>query len=98
VNPTWLYVGAIYAIAVALARRGGNPLPKRIGALFYALVLVFFFRPMTQHFVNLATDFPQLMAPWSASARPGLTKYTVSNIETSTTQNGTTLQLLCSIA
>jgi hypothetical protein len=82
VNPTWLYVGALYAIAVALPRRGGNPLPKRIAALFYALVLVFFFRPMTQHFVNLGTDFPQLMAPWSASARPGLTKYTVSNIET----------------
>jgi len=80
-NPTFLYVGAIYAIAVALARRGGTPLPKRIGALFYALVLVFLFKAMTGPYVCIATDIPKLIAPWSASA-PGLTKYTVLNMET----------------
>jgi hypothetical protein len=80
-NPTWLYVGAIYAIAVALARRGGNPLPKRIALLFYALVVIFFFRAMTGPYVAIATDIPKLIAPWSASA-PGLTKYTVQNMET----------------
>ena len=80
-NPTWLYVGAIYAIAVALARRGGNPLPKRIALLFYALVVLFFFRAMTGPYVSIATDIPKLIAPWSASA-PGLTKYTVQNMET----------------
>ena len=80
-NPTFLYVGAIYAIAVALARRGGNPLPKRIAFLFYALVLVFLFKPMTGPYVSIATDIPRLIAPWSASA-PGLTKYTVLNMET----------------
>jgi hypothetical protein len=80
-NPTWLYVGAIYAIVVALARRGGNPLPKRIALLFYALVVLFFFRAMTGPYVLIATDIPKLIAPWSASA-PGLTKYTVLNMET----------------
>jgi len=80
-NPTFLYVGAIYAIAVALARRGGNPLPKRIALLFYALVLVFLFKPMTGPYISIATDIPKLVAPWSASA-PGLTKYTVLNMET----------------
>ena len=80
-NPTFLYVAAIYAIAVALARRGGNPLPRRIAVLFYALVLVFLFKPMTGPYVSIATDIPKLIAPWSASA-PGLTKYTVLNMET----------------
>ncbi|MEA2416261.1 MAG: hypothetical protein QOI58_2918 [Thermoanaerobaculia bacterium] len=80
-NPTFIYVGAIYAIAVALARRGGNPLPKRIAVLFYALVLVFLFKAMTGPYVCIATDIPKLIAPWSASA-PGMTKYTVMNGET----------------
>src|SRR4051794_16007582 len=77
-NPTFLYVGAVYAIAVALARRGGNPLPLRIAIFFYALVLVFLFKAMTGPYVCIATDIPKLIAPWSASA-PGLTKYTVMN-------------------
>jgi hypothetical protein len=80
-NPTFIYVGVIYAIAVALARRGGNPLPKRIAILFYALVLVFLFKAMTGPYVCIATDIPKLIAPWSASA-PGMTKYTVLNMET----------------
>jgi len=80
-NPNWLYVGAIYAIAVALARRGGNPLPRRIALLFYVLVVIFFFKTMTGPYVSIATDIPKLIAPWSASA-PGLTKYTVMNGET----------------
>jgi hypothetical protein len=80
-NPTFLYAGAVYAITVALARRGGNPLPKRIALLFYALVLVFLFKAMTGPYVCIATDIPKLIAPWSASA-PGMTKYTVLNMET----------------
>lgn len=80
-NPTWLYVGTLYAIAAALARRGGNPLPKRIAALFYALVVIFFFKAMTGPYVSIATDILRLIAPWSASG-PGLTKYTVLNMET----------------
>ncbi|MDP9360598.1 MAG: YfhO family protein [Acidobacteriota bacterium] len=80
-NLTWLYAGALYTIAVALARRGGNPLPKRIAFLFYALVVIFFFRAITGPYVSIPTDIPRLIAPWSASA-PGLTKYTVLNMET----------------
>jgi len=80
-NPTFLYVAAIYAITVALARRGGPPLPRRIALLFYALVLIFLFKAMTGPYVCIATDIPKLIAPWSASS-PGLTKYTVLNMET----------------
>ncbi len=80
-NPTWLFVGVLYAVAVAVARRGGNPLPRRIAALFYLLVLIFFFKAMTGPFVAIATDIPKLIAPWSASS-PGVTKYSVLNLET----------------
>jgi hypothetical protein len=79
-NPTWLYIGAIYAVIVAIARRGGTPLPKRIAALFYLLVVLFFFKAMTGPYVSIATDIPRLIAPWSASGP--LTKYTVRNMET----------------
>ena len=75
-NPTWLYVGALYALAAWLGK-----LPWRIALLFYILVLTFLFRPMTMDFVDIASDVPQLIAPWSASA-PGFTKYDVSNFET----------------
>ncbi|HXA16249.1 MAG TPA: YfhO family protein [Thermoanaerobaculia bacterium] len=80
-NPTWLYIGVVYTVAVWLARRGGNPLPKRIALLFYTLVVIFFFKAMTGPYVSIAMDIPRLIAPWSASA-PGLTKYTVLNMET----------------
>jgi hypothetical protein len=80
-NPTFIFVGVVYAIAVALARRGGNALPKRIAVLFYTLVLVFLFKAMTGPYVCIATDITKLIAPWSASA-PGMTKYTVLNGET----------------
>lgn len=75
-NPTWAYVGALYAFAAWRAR-----VPWRVALLFYALVLVFMLRPMTGDYVNVATDVPQLIPPWSASA-PGLTKYQISNFET----------------
>ena len=64
-NPTWLHVGAVYAIAVALARRGGVDLPKRIAFFFYALVVVFMFRPLTQDYVNLPVDFLKTLPPWA---------------------------------
>ena len=80
-NVTWLYVGALYALAVWLARRGGVELPRRVALVFYFLTVAFLLRPMTGDFVNIASDVPQLIPPWSASA-PGFTKYQVSNFET----------------
>ncbi len=80
-NLTWLYLGVIYAVAVAFARRGGTPLPRRIATLFYLLAGVFFFKAMTGPYVAVETDILRLIAPWSASA-PGFTKYTVMNGET----------------
>jgi hypothetical protein len=69
-NPTWLYVGALYAAAVALARRAGVELPKRIALLFYLLVLVFFFKPMTQRYVNIPVDMMTVLPPWSLVTTP----------------------------
>ena len=75
-NPTWLYVGALYALAAWRAR-----VPWRVAVLFYAMVLVFLFKPMTGDYVGVATDVIKLIPPWSASA-PGFTKYDVSNFDT----------------
>jgi uncharacterized membrane protein YsdA (DUF1294 family) len=69
-NPTWLYVGALYSAAVALARRARIELPKRIALLFYALVLVFFFKPMTQAYVNIPVDMLSVLPPWSLLEAP----------------------------
>jgi uncharacterized membrane protein YfhO len=69
VNPTWLYVAAVYALAVWLARRGGVQLRWRIAALFYVLVLLFMFRPMTQQYVNVPVDFVQRLTPWAYVTR-----------------------------
>ena len=64
-NPTWLYVGALFAGAVAIARRSGIDLPKRIALFFFALVLVFFWKPMTQSYVNIPVDVLSIAPPWS---------------------------------
>jgi hypothetical protein len=68
-NPTWLYTAAVYSVAVWRARRAGADLPWRIAALFYALVLVFLFRPMTQSYVDLPVDCLQTLSPWSNLVR-----------------------------
>jgi hypothetical protein len=63
-NPTWLYVAALYALAVWLARRARVDLPVRVALFFYALVLIFLFRPLTQHYVNLPVDIVLTLPPW----------------------------------
>ena len=68
-NPTWFYVGALYAGAVWLARRQGIDLPRRIAVFFYALVFVFLYLPMTQDYVNLPVDFLGTLQPWSNLTR-----------------------------
>lgn len=80
-NPTFLYVAAVYAIAVGLARRARIDLPWRVAGAFYLLVLAFLFRPMTGPYVNTAPETLQLAPPWSASAPPGFDKFDVSNFE-----------------
>ncbi len=64
-NPTWLYSGAVYAAAIWLARRGGIDIPRRIGWFFYSVVLVFFWLPLTQDYVNFPVDFLGTLPPWS---------------------------------
>ena len=68
-NPTWLYVVALYALAVWLARRFGVDFRWRIAAFFYLLVLLFLWRPMTQSYVNLPVDFLSGLPPWSFTER-----------------------------
>ena len=67
-NWTWIYVAALYAGVVALARRRGIDLPKKVALFFYALVLVFFFKPLTQHYVVTQDDFLSTMPPWYFTA------------------------------
>ena len=68
-NPTWLFVAAIYAAAVWLARRAGADLPRRAALFFYAIVLVFFRLPMTQDYVNFPVDGLRGMPPWAYLTR-----------------------------
>jgi hypothetical protein len=65
VNPTFLYVAAFYVLAVWLGRRGGIDLPWRIAAFFYVLVLIFFWKPMTQDYLNVPVDFVLRLPPWA---------------------------------
>ncbi|HET8774921.1 MAG TPA: YfhO family protein [Thermoanaerobaculia bacterium] len=67
-NWTWLYIGVLYAGAVALARRGGVDLPKKVALFFYALVLVFFFKPLTQQFIITQDDYLNTLPPWYVTA------------------------------
>ncbi|MDP9193047.1 MAG: YfhO family protein [Acidobacteriota bacterium] len=81
-NLTFLYVAVLYAIAVWLVRHARVDLPRGVAVLFYALVLVFLWRPMTQDVSLVATDVIKLTPPWSevrAPNRPPVTKYDVSN-------------------
>ncbi|HJQ39421.1 MAG TPA: YfhO family protein [Thermoanaerobaculia bacterium] len=71
-NPTWLYVGALYALVT------WRVLPRRVALLFYALTLAFLFRPMTGPYNNVAPDVLKLMPPWQVA---GFDKYAVSNFE-----------------
>jgi hypothetical protein len=63
-NLTWLYAGAIYAAAVALGRRAGADLPKRVALFFFALVLLFFREPLTTDTINAPVDYYESLPPW----------------------------------
>jgi hypothetical protein len=68
-NPTWLYVGVVYALAVACARRFGADLPKRVALAFYALVVVLFWLPLTQDYVTTHDDVLKVLPPWAMMTR-----------------------------
>lgn len=63
-NWTWIYVGVLYLAGVALLRRRGVDLPRRVALFFFALVLVFFFQPLTQAYVATQDDFLNTLPPW----------------------------------
>jgi hypothetical protein len=67
-NIAWLYIGALYAAAVFLARRAGADLPKRVGLLFYVLVLLFLFKPLTTSTSIVHADILNTLPPWSKFA------------------------------
>jgi hypothetical protein len=68
-------------VAVALVRRAGIDLPRRVAILFYALVLLFFFKPLTGPYLNIGADILHLIPPWSASVPAGFDKFKVGNYE-----------------
>ena len=89
-NASWIYVGALYAIAIFCARRWSpavrDALSWRVAGFFYALVLIYLFRPITGQYVNLPVDFINILPPWGSwSHRAG-----VSNPE----MNDLTMQIV----
>jgi hypothetical protein len=77
-NLTWLFVLIVFA-ACALVWR----VPKRVAVLFYGLVLLFLWQPLTQDVVMTPADVVRLVPPWSelrAPNRAPVTKYEVSNL------------------
>ncbi len=57
-----------------LSQGAGKPahsegFPWRVAALFYALVLIFLWRPMTQDYVNVPVDYLSRLPPWALVAR-----------------------------
>src|SRR5688500_10694354 len=82
-NLTWLYVGVLYGVCVWLLRRANVALPRRVAALFFVLVLLFLWRPLTQDVTIIPADVVKLTPPWSevrAPGRPPVDKYQVSNL------------------
>jgi len=63
-NWTWIYIGILYAAAIWLARRSGVDIPRRVALFFYALVLVFFFQPLTGNFLHSQDDVLNTLPPW----------------------------------
>lgn len=63
-NLTFAYVGLLYAAFVWTAKRLGAALPGRVALLFYLLVLVFLYKPMTQELVNVPADYLFRLYPW----------------------------------
>jgi uncharacterized membrane protein len=64
VNPTWIFVAVVYAIAAFLTRRGRVDLPWRVAGLFYVLTVFFMWKAMTGPYVNIPADFTQALPPW----------------------------------
>jgi hypothetical protein len=82
-NLTWLYVGVLYGVCVWLLRRAQVALPRRVAVLFFVLVLLFLWRPLTQDVTIIPADVIELTPPWSevrAPGRPPVDKYQVSNL------------------
>lgn len=68
-NPTWLYTGFVYAAAVALARRCGVPIPRRVALFFYSLAVLFLYLPMTHGYASFPVDFVKTLPPWTLVTR-----------------------------
>lgn len=64
-NLTWIFVAVVYAIGVLIARRLRADFPWRIAVLFYVLVLIFLWHPMTGPYVDLPAEFLTNFSPWS---------------------------------
>lgn len=85
-NPAFLYVALIYFGAILISRRLGAPLPWRIAGLFFVLVLLFLFQPLTMQMVNVPADYTQRFWPWPSLGEP--------SPETNTEINDVILQMV----
>jgi hypothetical protein len=60
----------VYAGVVFLIRRVTTLLRWREAAFFFALVLIFLFKPLVGPYVNLPADYTRRLSPWIAYAKP----------------------------
>ena len=63
-NWTFLYVAVIYFGGVFLWKRRNAEPRWPVAVLFYLLVLLFMFRPMTMSWVNVPADYASRLFPW----------------------------------
>lgn len=63
-NPTFLYLAAIFALAVWSARKTAARIDWRVASTIYAIVLAVMFQPLVLDTVMLPLDFLERIHPW----------------------------------
>src|SRR5687767_7521961 len=63
-NWAWIYIAVLYAAAIWLARRNGIDIRRRVALFFYAMVLLFFFKPLAQDIVHTQDDVLNTLPAW----------------------------------
>ncbi|HVT03698.1 MAG TPA: YfhO family protein [Thermoanaerobaculia bacterium] len=70
-NVTFLYLAAIYLVAVFCWRRlTTTVVPWPAATFFYLLVLIFLFKPLTGAYDSVPSDFPLGLYPWVGEFPP----------------------------
>jgi len=74
VNLTFLFVAVLYFLSIFAWRRWAGEFPWKIAIFFYALTLLFLFRPLALSWVNAPSDYLYSLAPWSGYRTGAVTR------------------------